>query len=81
MRPRAQRLAFEVKYEYIGHQFTNISTAGSLGLGKFPDNRLLMCEVAHRGVKARVCNFWPSPPSKIIWLAAPLQIAVTTWPA
>jgi len=29
MRPSAQRLAFEVKYEYIVHQFTNISCVGS----------------------------------------------------
>jgi len=35
MRPGAQRLAFEVKFEYIVHWSTNISWAGSLRLGKF----------------------------------------------
>ena len=35
MWPRAQWLAFEVKYEYIMHRSTNISWAGSLRLGKF----------------------------------------------
>ena len=43
MRPGAQRLAFEVKYEYIVHCSTNTSWAGCLRLGKFPDNRRLMC--------------------------------------
>jgi len=43
MRPGAQQLAFEVKYDYIMHRSTNISWGGSLRLGKFPDNRLLMC--------------------------------------
>jgi len=45
MRLGAQRLAFEVKYEYIVHQSTNIPWAGGLRLGKFPDNRLLMFNV------------------------------------
>jgi len=39
---RDQRLAFEVKYEYIVHRSTNISRGGGMRLGKFPDNRLLM---------------------------------------
>jgi len=43
MRPKAQWLAFEVKYEYIVHWSTNISWANGLRLGKFPDNRRLMC--------------------------------------
>ena len=43
IRPGTQRLAFEVKYEYIVRRFTNIPCAGGLHLGKFPDNRRLMC--------------------------------------
>jgi len=43
MRPDAQWLAFEVKYEYIVHQSANILWGGDLRLGKFPDNWLLMC--------------------------------------
>ena len=43
MRPGAQRLAFEVKFEYIAHRSTNMPWAGDLQLGKFPDNRRLMC--------------------------------------
>jgi len=35
MGPGAQRLAFEVKFEYIVHRSTNISWAGGLRLGKF----------------------------------------------
>ena len=35
MQPGAQRLAFEVKFEYIVHWSTNISWAGCLWLGKF----------------------------------------------
>jgi len=43
MQPGAQRLAFEVKFEYIAQISTNIPCAGGLRLGKFPDNRRLMC--------------------------------------
>ena len=43
MRPGAQRLAFEVKFKYITYRSTNILWAGGLRLGKFPDNRRLMC--------------------------------------
>ena len=43
MRPGAQRLAFELKYEYIVHRSTNMSWGGGLRLGKLPGNRLLMC--------------------------------------
>ena len=42
MRPGVQRLAFEVKFEYIAHRSTNIPWAGGLRLGKFPDNRRLI---------------------------------------
>ena len=38
-----QRLAFEVKYEHMVIRSTNIPWAGGLHLGKFPDNRRLMC--------------------------------------
>jgi len=43
IQPGTQRLAFEVKYEYIVRRSTNIPWAGGLHLGKFPDNRRLMC--------------------------------------
>jgi len=43
IRTGAQRLEFEVKFEYIAHRSTNIQWAGGLRLGKFPDNRRLMC--------------------------------------
>jgi len=42
IRPGTQRLAFEVKYEYIVRRSTDIPWAGSLHLGNFPDNRRLM---------------------------------------
>jgi len=42
MQPGAQRLAFEVKYDYIVHRSMNILWASGLRLGKFPDNRRLM---------------------------------------
>jgi len=42
MQLRAQRLAFEVKFEYIAHWSTNILWAGGLQLGKFPENRCLI---------------------------------------
>jgi len=43
IRPGAQQLAFEVKFEYIAHRSTNIPWAGFLRLGKFPDKRRLKC--------------------------------------
>jgi len=38
MRCGAQRLAFEVKFEYIAHRSTNIPWTRGLRSGKFPDN-------------------------------------------
>ena len=62
MRPGVQRLAFEVKFEYIAHRSTNIPWAGGLRLGKFPDNRRLItllrvywCLFSH-SMKLR--NYW-----------------------
>ena len=43
MRPGAQHLAFEVKFDYIAHRSTNIPWTSGLRLGKFPDNWRLMC--------------------------------------
>jgi len=43
IQPGTQRLAFEVKYDYIVRRSTNIPWAGGLHLDKFPDNRRLMC--------------------------------------
>ena len=43
IQPGTQQSAFEVKYEYIVRRSTNIPWAGGLHLGKFPDNRRLMC--------------------------------------
>jgi len=43
IRPGTQLLVFDVKYEYIVRRSTNIPWAGVLHLGKFPDNRRLMC--------------------------------------
>jgi len=65
VRPGAQRLAFEVKFEYIAHRSTNIPWAGGLRLGKLPDNRRLMCwperemKHYHRHLKAIHPTFLP----------------------
>ena len=42
MRPGAQRLGFEVKFENIAHRSMNIPWASGSRLGEFPDNRRLM---------------------------------------
>ena len=52
IRPGTQRLAFEVKYEYIVRRSTNIPWASGLHLGKFSDSRRLMCCALPKGTTA-----------------------------
>ena len=69
MRPGAQWLAFEVKYEYIVHRSTNTPWACGLRLGKFPDNRRSALRV---GVKTLLNTILTIPVSISMFRLPPL---------